>query len=116
MDVRCCRGSRRNHHRRSDRPLASAPAHFSLSMGDAIEAPTWRAILPEVVKKEDLSAALALNGIEFNLARAVCPGLAGLIIAALGVATAFTLNALSFLGVILVIARWKRPARNSKLP
>ena len=89
---------------------------FSLSMGDAIEAPTWRAILPEVVKKEELSAALALNGIEFNLARAVGPGLAGLIIAALGVATAFTLNALSFLGVILVIARWKRPARNSKLP
>jgi MFS family permease len=89
---------------------------FSLSMGDAIEAPTWRAILPELVNRDDLSAALALNGIEFNLARAVGPGLAGLIIAATGVAVAFTLNALSFLGVILVIARWKRPARKSKLP
>ncbi len=89
---------------------------FGLSAGDAIEAPTWRAIFPELVPKEDLSPALALNGIEFNLARAVGPGLAGLIIAVAGVATAFVLNALSFLGVIAVIARWKRPARKNQLP
>src|SRR6266550_7558421 len=44
---------------------------FALSAGDAIETPTWRAILPEMVKKEDLAAASALNGIEFNFARAV---------------------------------------------
>src|SRR6202166_3193027 len=89
---------------------------LALSLGDAIESPTWRAIFPELVKKDDLSPALALNGIEFNLARAVGPGLAGLIIAVAGVATAFVLNALSFLGVIAVIARWKRPARKSPLP
>jgi MFS family permease len=89
---------------------------LALSLGDAIESPTWRAIFPELVKKEDLSPALALNGIEFNLARAVGPGLAGLIIAAVGVATAFLLNALSFFGVILVIFTWKRPARKSNLP
>jgi len=87
-----------------------------LSLGDAIESPTWRAIFPELVKKEDLTPALALNGIEFNLARAVGPGLAGLAIAAVGVATTFLLNALSFLGVILVIFRWKRPARKNNLP
>ena len=58
---------------------------FALSAGDAIEAPTWRAILPEIVKKEDLAAASALNGIEFNFARAVGPALAGVIIAAAGV-------------------------------
>jgi len=89
---------------------------FGLSAGDAIEAPTWRAIFPELVPKEDLPPALALNGIEFNLARAVGPGLAGLIIAVAGVGTAFVLNALSFLGVIAVIAHWKRPARKSQLP
>ncbi len=87
---------------------------FGLSAGDAIEAPTWRAIFPELVPKEDLPPALALNGIEFNLARAVGPGLAGLIIAVAGVGTAFVLNALSFLGVIAVIAletSWaKKPA------
>ena len=89
---------------------------LALSLGDAIEAPTWRAIFPELVKKEDLTPALALNGIEFNLARATGPGLAGLIVAAASVATAFLLDALSFLGVIFVIFTWKRPVRKSKLP
>lgn len=97
-------------------PLSLLLLTFALSLGDAIEAPAWRAIFPELVKKEDLSPALALNGIEFNLARAVGPGIAGLIIAAAGVATAFVLNALSFLGVIFVIASWKRATRKSRLP
>src|ERR1017187_10362386 len=89
---------------------------LGLSMGDAVESPTWRAIFPELVSKEDLPAALALNGIEFNLARAVGPGVAGFIMAAGGVAAAVAWNALSFLGVIFVVAKWKRPARKSKLP
>jgi predicted MFS family arabinose efflux permease len=89
---------------------------LALSLGDAIEAPTWRAIFPELVKKDDLTAALALNGIEFNLARAVGPGLAGLIIAVAGTPTAFLLDAMSFLGVIFVVFTWRRPARKSKLP
>ncbi len=89
---------------------------LGLSMGDAVESPTWRAIFPELVSKDDLPAALALNGIEFNLARAVGPGLAGFVIAAVGVAAAFAFNTLSFLGVIAVIAKWNRPVRKSKLP
>lgn len=84
---------------------------LALSIGDALEAPTWRAILPEVVPHEDLLPALAMNGIEFNLARAIGPALGGFLIAVSGVATAFTLNALSFLGVLWVVVRWKRPAR-----
>jgi MFS family permease len=89
---------------------------LGLSIGDAVESPSWRAIFPELVSKEDLPAALALNGIEFNLARAVGPGLGGFIVAAVGVGAAFSFNAFSFLGVIAVIARWKRPARMSTLP
>jgi MFS family permease len=89
---------------------------FALSAGDAIETPTWRAILPELVKKEDLAAASALNGIEFNFARAVGPALAGLIIAVAGVGAAFTLNVVSFFGVILLVARWKRPTRRRSTP
>ena len=57
---------------------------FALSAGDAFETPTWRAVLPELVAKEDFEAASALNGIEFNLARAIGPGLAGLLIASFG--------------------------------
>src|SRR5271156_3951705 len=89
---------------------------FALSAGDAFETPTWRALLPELVPKDDLASASALNGIEFNLARAVGPALAGVVIAAAGVATAFVANALSFFGVILVVARWKRPIRKRAAP
>jgi MFS family permease len=89
---------------------------FALSAGDAVETPTWRALLPELVAKEDLEAASALNGIEFNLARATGPGLAGLLIAVFGVGTAFVVNAMSFLGVIFVVARWKRPHRKQTAP
>jgi len=89
---------------------------FALSAGDAFETPTWRAILPELVLKDDLAAASALNGIEFNLARAVGPALAGIVIAAAGVATAFVANFVSFFGVILVVARWKRPIHKRTAP
>ena len=89
---------------------------FALSAGDAIETPTWRAVLPEMVKKEDLAAASALNGIEFNFARAVGPALAGVIIAVAGVGAAFALNVVSFAGVIVLVARWKRPVRRRTTP
>src|SRR5579863_1846261 len=81
---------------------------FALSAGDAFETPTWRAVLPELVLKGDLPAASALNGIEFNFARAVGPALAGFVIAFAGIGAAFVLNAASFVGVIFVVARWKR--------
>jgi MFS family permease len=89
---------------------------FALSAGDAIETPTWRAVLPELVGKADLPTASALNGIEFNFARAVGPALAGALIAAAGVGAAFAVNAISFAGVIVVIARWRRPVRKRLVP
>jgi len=89
---------------------------FALSAGDAFETPTWRAVLPELVPKKDLPAASALNGIEFNFARAVGPALAGLIIAFIGVGAAFLINTLSFFAVILVVARWKRPVPKRTTP
>ena len=89
---------------------------FALTAGDAFETPTWRAILPELVSKDDLPAASALNGIEFNLARAVGPAAAGMVIAVAGASTAFIVNFLSFCGVIVVVARWKRPVRRQTAP
>src|SRR5580698_2559405 len=86
------------------------------SMGAALEGPGWQAIFPELVPRQELTSALALNGIEFNLARAVGPGLAGVIVAIAGAATAFVINAFSFLGVIAVIFRWKRPVHNRLTP
>jgi MFS family permease len=89
---------------------------FALSVGDAAETPSWRALLPELVSKDDLPAASALNGIEFNLARAVGPALAGALIAAAGVGAAFLVNVVSFFGVIVVVWRWRRPARVRPTP
>jgi len=89
---------------------------FALSAGDAFETPTWRAVLPELVPNEDLEAASALNGIEFNLARAVGPGLAGALIAIVGISAAFVANALSFIGVLAVVAHWQRPKRRRTSP
>ena len=86
---------------------------LALSIGDALEAPTWRAILPEVVPQEGLMPAIALNGIEFNWARAVGPALGGFLIVAAGIGTVFWLNAASYLGVLWVIARWKRPPNHA---
>jgi MFS family permease len=89
---------------------------FAISAGDAIEAPSWRAVLPELVNKDELTAASALGGIEFNLARAVGPALAGAVIAVAGVASAFGLNAISFIGVLLVVVRWKRAKQPRTMP
>jgi len=91
-------------------PILLLMLTFALSAGDAFESPTWRAALPELVEKEDLAPAAALNGIEFNFARAVGPALGGVVIAIAGVSTAFLVNAVSNLGVIFVVARWKRQA------
>jgi MFS family permease len=79
---------------------------LALSIGDAVESPSWRPIFPELVNKEELPAARALNGIEFNLARALGPRMGGFIVAAVGVGAAFAFNAFTFLGAIAVIARW----------
>jgi len=95
-------------------PWALLLLTLALSIGDAIEAPTWRAVLPEVVPQEGLMPAIALNGIEFNLARAIGPALGGFLIVAAGIGTVFWLNAASYLGMLWVIARWKTtvtPAR-----
>lgn len=97
-------------------PILLLTLTFALSAGDAIESPTWRAVLPELVSKEDLASATALNGIEFNFARAIGPALAGLIIMLAGVGGTFLINAVSFLGVIWIIARWRRHPHHRTAP
>jgi MFS family permease len=97
-------------------PVMLLALTFALSSGDAFETPTWRAVLPELVRKEDLQAASALNGIEFNFARAIGPALAGFLIAFAGVGAAFLVNTVSFLGVIVVVARWRRAAVKRATP
>jgi MFS family permease/quinol monooxygenase YgiN len=90
---------------------------FGIGAGTAINFPAWAATTPELVPREDLVGAVALNGIGFNLARAVGPALGGFAIAAAGPEAAFALNAVAFLLLIVALIAWRRPAdRRGLLP
>ncbi|MDC4224159.1 MAG: MFS transporter [Candidatus Manganitrophus sp.] len=89
---------------------------FLLGVGAAMNAPAWQAILPELVPRSELPAAISLNSAGFNIARAVGPALGGLIIAATGPGVVFLLNAATFFGVVIVLYRWPRPPRGHTLP
>jgi MFS family permease len=75
-----------------------------LGITNSIDMPTRQAFVPEMVGREDLPNAIALNSSVFNMARIIGPGLGGLIIAGLGIAPLFLLNALSFIPVIIGLA------------
>lgn len=71
-----------------------------LGIASALDQPTRQAFLMEMVGKEDLPNAVALNSIQFNIARIAGPALGGFAIAIIGVAGCFYLNSLSFVAVI----------------
>jgi MFS family permease len=89
---------------------------FLLGLGSALNSPAWQATTLDLVPREEVPAAVALAGFSMNGASAVGPALGGLIVAAAGVGTTFLLNAVSFLGVLSVLARWRRPRETSPLP
>jgi predicted MFS family arabinose efflux permease/quinol monooxygenase YgiN len=90
---------------------------FGMGLGNALNAPAWQATTPDLVPREELAAAVALGGVSVNVARAVGPALGGLLVAALGAGWVFLLNAPSFLGVVVVLARWQREVPpHSRLP
>ena len=81
---------------------------FALGLGSTMNAPAWQAIVPELIPRPDLPAAIALNSMGFNLARAAGPALGGLAVATMGAGGAFILNGVSFVAVIVVLYLWKR--------
>lgn len=89
---------------------------FLLGVGAVMNDPAWQALTPDLVPRSKLAAAVALNSAGFNMARAVGPALAGLVIATEGSGVAFLLNALSFFGVILFLYRWKPVERELPPP
>ncbi|HET9290010.1 MAG TPA: MFS transporter, partial [Actinomycetes bacterium] len=82
---------------------------FMLGLGNAANAPAWQATIPELVGGGRLLVpAVALNSAGFNIGRAVGPAIGGLVVAAAGPAAVFGLNAVSYLGVLAVLWRWRR--------
>src|SRR5437762_2462833 len=76
---------------------------FIAGLGQAFGGPAYQALIPSLVQKKDLPNAIALNSIQFNLARVFGPLLAGVTLAAWGGAACFGLNGLSFLVVIVAL-------------
>jgi predicted MFS family arabinose efflux permease len=88
----------------------------AMALGTAFSAPAFQAIVPELVPQPALQQAVALNSLGVNISRAIGPALGGLIIAASGPAAVFAVNAVSVLGVLIVLARWKRQSTERNLP
>ena len=89
---------------------------FTLGLGAALNSPAWQAIVPELVPRKELPAAMTLTSVAFNVSRAVGPALGGFLVATAGSGAVSLLNAVSFLGVIVVIYRWSRVAETQTTP
>jgi predicted MFS family arabinose efflux permease len=74
---------------------------FIVGCGQSFGGPAYSALLPALVKGEDLSNAIAMNSIQFNLARVLGPALGGLAYTAFGATWCFTLNGISYIAVIV---------------
>ena len=89
---------------------------FLIGCGTALNNPSWQASVGDMVPRDDLPSAIALNSIGFNLARSVGPAIGGAIVAAAGAAAAFLGNSASYFALIFVLFRWRPVAAASTLP
>jgi MFS family permease len=82
---------------------------FLNGMAMAMNAPSYQALVPRLVEREDLTNAIALNSAQFNLSRMIGPTLGGYAMALVGVAGNFFLNGVSFLAVLFALTRIEYP-------
>ena len=80
---------------------------FLIGCGAAFNIPSWQASVGDIVGKDVLPSAVVLNGMGFNVTRSVAPAIGGLIVAGAGAIAAFAINAVSYLGLIFVVWRWR---------
>ena len=88
---------------------------FTIGCGLAINAPSWQANVGDIVPRDTIASAVAMNSLGFNIARSVGPALGGMIVAAAGAAAAFTFNALSYVALIGVLLTWKQKKEPPRL-
>ncbi|MEU5933110.1 MFS transporter [Micromonospora sp. NPDC047187] len=80
---------------------------FAFGVGQALTLPAWAAVIPELVPQDQLRSASALGSISVNVARAVGPAVAGVLIARTGVAPVFGINAVAFGIFAYALWRWR---------
>jgi MFS family permease len=83
---------------------------FAIGCAAALTTPAWQAIQPELVPREQMHAAASLGGVAVDAARAIGPPIAGVIVALVGPAAVFAINAVSFIAVVAALLAWKRPS------
>jgi len=88
----------------------------SMGIGAAMLMPAFAALIPDLVPRQELTAAITLNGIGMNATRAVGPAIAGILVARFGPALVFGLNALSYTALLLVMFRYRSNQPRSTLP
>ncbi|APO76570.1 major facilitator superfamily protein [Rhizobium etli 8C-3] len=81
---------------------------FVGGIGAALMAPTWQAIVPELVPKQDLKGAVALNSLGINISRAIGPAVGGLLLAWFGAAFTYGMDLISYIFVIAALIWWRR--------
>lgn len=89
---------------------------FAMGMGTAMMMPAFSAVIPDLVPRRELTAALTLNSIAMNTTRALGPALAGVLIAIAGPAVVFAFNSVSFLALLAVLIPWRNTQPRSTLP
>ena len=95
-------------------PLILILFTFALGTGAAFVAPAWQAVVPGLVPREDLPAAIALNSMGINVSRAIGPALAGFLIVGIGLWSPFALNSVSFIGIIAALLWWRPPVATQR--
>lgn len=81
---------------------------FLGGIGAALMGPTWQAIVPELVKREDIKSAVALNSLGINIARSIGPAAGGILLAAFGAAFTYGADVASYFVVIAALLWWPR--------
>ncbi len=97
-------------------PVLLLVSCFVIGSGMALFGPAWQASVSEQVPAEALPAAVALNGISYNLARSFGPAIGGVIVASAGAVAAFVANAVLYLPLLIVLFFWRRVKEPSRLP
>ncbi len=85
---------------------------FLGGIGAALMGPTWQAIVPELVPREDVKSAVALNSLGINIARSIGPAAGGVLLAAFGAAVTYGADVASYILVIAALVWWPR-AKNA---
>ncbi len=89
---------------------------FIVGSGMALFGPAWQSSVSEQVPPEHLPAAVALNGISYNIARSFGPAIGGIVVATAGAVAAFAINAVLYIPLLIVLFLWRRASEPSRLP